>query len=347
MLIATERDLKVNNSNERVIVVNMWTYWAHLSIYRFAMDYCRGKTVLDAGSGSGYGAAYLAENGANVVALEIDPDAVDYSRSRYQRFADIFTVTDLNQPLALPDRHFDVVFSSNVFEHIPNVNGLAAECARIVKSDGTLIVAVPPITLPWIAEDDMLNYWHVHHLPPAAWHAKLSRFFADITCFGHAGRGDWGKADVQDAEIHRRPENVTIRETDFEFPPVTIGQLNSWQCITAIFVCRRPRSEALPETVAERMPADWFEGAMTAKLIRQERTRAETAEKHLSKILSTRAWRSLYRLYRAVKWIRRYNPRHKPGPVATAENDSYSLRNPPLTPSTILANSSTTISDKV
>jgi hypothetical protein len=54
----------LTNAGERMIVGNLWGYWAHLSIYRFAVPFAQGKRVLDAGSGSGYGSSYLARHGA-------------------------------------------------------------------------------------------------------------------------------------------------------------------------------------------------------------------------------------------------------------------------------------------
>ena len=263
--------IDIGNDNERMIVINLWSYWAHLSIYRFALPFCVGRRILDVGCGVGYGPAFLAQQGATVLAYDIDAKAIDHARQRHAHDGLAYHVADLNQTLPLPARDFDVVFSSNVFEHVANVDQLAAECARVVKADGVVIVAVPPITTAAIAGDDTRNQWHVHHLPPAAWHAKLSRFFGWVECHGHQGIGKWGEYDTQVAEISRGTESVTIRDTDFEFPLVPIEELNTWQCITAVFVCREPRGTPMPETLAERMPASWCHGATVANLIREMR----------------------------------------------------------------------------
>jgi predicted nicotinamide N-methyase len=70
------------NRGERVS--HLWPddcYYAHLSLYHFALPFVQGKTVLDAGSGGGYGAAYLAEHGASsVIAVDVDPDDDSYIR---------------------------------------------------------------------------------------------------------------------------------------------------------------------------------------------------------------------------------------------------------------------------
>jgi SAM-dependent methyltransferase len=315
----TESDLALGNDNERMVVANLWSYWAHLSIYRFAVPYCDGRSVLDVGSGVGYGADYLARHGARAHAYDSSADAVAYAARTFTHAPVTFEIADLNRPLPAADAAFEVVFSSNVFEHVACIDELIAECARVVTAQGTVIVAVPPVTAAWIAENDMRNHHHVHHLPPSAWHAKLSRFFGNIECHAHHGAGKWAEFTEQRAEIGRAEHEVTIRETDFAFPVVTIERLNTWQCITAIFVCRAPRAAALPPALAERMPAEWHTGALAAKIIGEDRARVlqltgelqrERADhaalrEQLASVLRSKSWRVTAPLRRIVARIRK------------------------------------------
>jgi SAM-dependent methyltransferase len=308
----TERDMAVGNGGERVTVDNSWLYWAHLSIYLFAVPFCSGgRRVLDAGSGAGYGAAYLARRGASVLALEGDREAVMYARERYAAEDLNYEIADLNQPLPAADRAFDLVFSSNVFEHVANVDGLAAECARVIKSDGRVIVAVPPVTSAGSAESDIRNHFHVHHIPPSAWHAKLSRYFADVDCYIHHGRGEWWDNERMVAEHARPAAKVTIRETDFEFTSIPVEAFASEASITALFVCRRPRDVALPESLAERMPAEWHTGSIMAKVLREERQACEDrlretgpVRQQLDALLNSTIWRVTRPLRRAMTALR-------------------------------------------
>jgi 2-polyprenyl-3-methyl-5-hydroxy-6-metoxy-1,4-benzoquinol methylase len=258
----------LTNAGERMIVGNAWGYWAHLSIYHFAVPFARGRRVLDAGSGAGYGSAYLARHGGQVLALEASPMAVGHSRQRYAGDSVTFEVADLNEPLPFGDALFDLVFSSNVFEHVANVDGLAAECARVVKPEGVVIVAVPPICSAEAMTSDMENNFHVHHIPPTAWHAKLERFFDDVQCHCHVHKGEFAAEERYRAEMALPPDRVTIRETDFDFPKMSAQEmLTSGKSITAVFVCQGRRLPYGEETVQERTPSSWREGAVSAKTV--------------------------------------------------------------------------------
>src|ERR1039457_3871319 len=56
----------------------------HLARYAFAARLARGKRVLDAGCGAGYGAADLAQSALSVVGADIAAEAVTFARERYR-----------------------------------------------------------------------------------------------------------------------------------------------------------------------------------------------------------------------------------------------------------------------
>src|SRR5215471_21461259 len=56
----------------------------HMARYTFAARLARGKRVLDAGCGAGYGSASLAECAHSVIGVDVAADAVDYARAHYQ-----------------------------------------------------------------------------------------------------------------------------------------------------------------------------------------------------------------------------------------------------------------------
>src|SRR5580698_6057306 len=55
----------------------------HMARYTFAARLARGKRVLDAGCGAGYGSAELARAAESVVGVDCAPDAVEFARAHY------------------------------------------------------------------------------------------------------------------------------------------------------------------------------------------------------------------------------------------------------------------------
>jgi 2-polyprenyl-3-methyl-5-hydroxy-6-metoxy-1,4-benzoquinol methylase len=80
----------------------------HEKRYAFALSFCAGKDVLDAGCGVGYGSAILAGAARRVVGVDRSEEAISYARERYARPNVEFVVDDLLE-LGQPDGEFDVV----------------------------------------------------------------------------------------------------------------------------------------------------------------------------------------------------------------------------------------------
>ncbi len=120
-------------------------YWftRHVAGYDWISDTVpvRGRRVVDAGSGEGYGAARLLAAGARtVVALELDPAASAHSNAAY---ADVATVRANLAVLPLTDECVDVLVSLQVVEHLWDLKGFLAECRRTLRPGGVLALTTP------------------------------------------------------------------------------------------------------------------------------------------------------------------------------------------------------------
>lgn len=112
------------SQNTEILGLDRLTYPASstsIDRYIFANHWTKGKKVLDAATGKGYGAGILLSLGAqSVVGIDIDEDGINEANERMQSpnckyiLSDIF---DLNNHFQ--ENQFDVAVSIETFEHLP------------------------------------------------------------------------------------------------------------------------------------------------------------------------------------------------------------------------------------
>lgn len=95
-----------------------------------------GQRVLEIGAGTGRQAVELSRRGFDVVAIEL-PDS-NYAAHR------LFPIVDYDgRTIPLPDASVEVVFSSNVLEHVPDLVQIHTEIRRVLKPGGFCIHVLP------------------------------------------------------------------------------------------------------------------------------------------------------------------------------------------------------------
>jgi 2-polyprenyl-3-methyl-5-hydroxy-6-metoxy-1,4-benzoquinol methylase len=213
------------------------SYFAHLSIYAFAVDYCRDGQVLDAGCGAGYGSAYLVDHGAkHVTGVDCSRYAIDFCKKQFSRSNLEFKRMDIADITGLPEKSYDLIFASNVMEHVDNLASFLDAAARLLKSQGSLIVAVPPVMDQARLESDTSNPHHLHHMTPNRWKALLASYFEDTECFAHICT----RNDVM-LDFANKPAQCKIDEYDFSFHSCTLDEIVALGSLTTLFVARKPR----------------------------------------------------------------------------------------------------------
>jgi SAM-dependent methyltransferase len=95
-----------------------------------------GARLLEVGAGTGQQALALRQRGFVVDAIDV-PDS-NYVAER------TFPVVDYDgETIPFADSSFDVVFSSNVLEHVPNLGRMHSEIARVLRPDGYAVHVMP------------------------------------------------------------------------------------------------------------------------------------------------------------------------------------------------------------
>lgn len=215
-------------------------YYAHLSIYYFATQFVKNKVVLDAGSGAGYGSMYFAENGARqVVAVDVSDQAVLFSRNYFKKPNLEFKVMDLQKISGYPNNYFDFIFSSNTLEHIPDVPAFLYLAWKLLKPEGILVLAVPPITNEQSRDSNVGNPYHLNIWTPRQWYNVVSQYFGKIEPYRHMPKEKINTI----LDFNNTPDQTTINEMDFDFEPISIEQFYKQDTLTIIFVISKPREK--------------------------------------------------------------------------------------------------------
>jgi SAM-dependent methyltransferase len=104
-------------------------------------DVRAGERVLDLGFGAGDFTALVRAAGAHPVGVEIAQSAIDRARARHPGLD--FRLAPVDGPLPLEDNSFDVVWSSEVIEHVADTARWLSEVRRVLVPRGRLLLTTP------------------------------------------------------------------------------------------------------------------------------------------------------------------------------------------------------------
>jgi SAM-dependent methyltransferase len=155
----------------------------HMARYAFAACLARGKRVLDAGCGAGYGAAELADVAAWVVGADIATEAMDFASQNYPRSNVWFEQASCS---ALPhsDGCFDLVVAFEVIEHLANWRELLVEARRVLAPCGQFVVSTPNrLYYNESRGQEGPNPFHVHEFEFREFRAELEAVFPQVALY--------------------------------------------------------------------------------------------------------------------------------------------------------------------
>ena len=97
--------------------------------------------VLDLGCGEGRFTAEIASAGASVVGADVAQAAIDRARARSPELE--FARVEIDGELPFADGAFDLVWASEVIEHVSDTARWLSEARRVLKPGGVLLVTTP------------------------------------------------------------------------------------------------------------------------------------------------------------------------------------------------------------
>ena len=141
----------------------------HVSRYQWAAQSAKGRTVLDAGCGTGYGSQLLAAGGAReVVGVDIARSVLDVVAPKMPTSVRL-QVGDVRS-LDFEDNSFGLVVCFEVIEHLEDPFVVLDELVRVLAPEGLLLVSSPNrgVYQPG-------NPHHLHEFTPGELEAEIKR----------------------------------------------------------------------------------------------------------------------------------------------------------------------------
>ncbi len=137
--------------------------------------YLEGKIVLDLGcfTGGRTVAWHKKYNIGKSYGIDVEQIFIDASRQfAKEEGVDAEFAIGFGEAIPFPDQKFDAIVSFDVLEHVRDVGKTMAECSRVLKPGGVLIVVFPPFYCPT-----------EHHLSGVSWTPAIHWFFNKNTLF--------------------------------------------------------------------------------------------------------------------------------------------------------------------
>ncbi|NUR53482.1 MAG: class I SAM-dependent methyltransferase [Acidobacteria bacterium] len=103
--------------------------------------------ILDFGCGWGGETLWLAQHARSVTGVDIEASAIAQANEarRAHGVENCAFVQATGGPLPLADRSFDAVFSTNVFEHVMDLDGAFRELYRVLRPGGVVLSRFGPL----------------------------------------------------------------------------------------------------------------------------------------------------------------------------------------------------------
>jgi 2-polyprenyl-3-methyl-5-hydroxy-6-metoxy-1,4-benzoquinol methylase/glycosyltransferase involved in cell wall biosynthesis len=148
----------------------------HIARYVFASRFIIGKKVLDVGCGVGYGARYLAENGAaSIVAFDISIEAISHAKEHYSASNLEFRVASATN-FDFGER-YDVITCFELIEHVDAQTDVIRCIRKALKEDGILIISTPR------ALEQKRTYFHTREFSEQEFRLLLADKFSAVKLY--------------------------------------------------------------------------------------------------------------------------------------------------------------------
>jgi SAM-dependent methyltransferase len=237
----------------------------HVVRYWWAAELARGRTVLDAGCGMGYGCRILADAGArHVVGVDSAAAVLEASPAAGHPGVELEVGDVMN--LSFPPESFDLVVCFEVLEHVAVPERLLDELARVVAPGGVIAVSTPN-------RDRYMpgNPHHLRELDPDEFEALLRERFDHVRLLR---QDNWITSAVLEDE-----QSLDSSEAPL---PTRVRKLAARQPGDEVYTLALASHVPLPELPAEAALTGLVEVRHWAELFETQRRYIEEQDRQLA-----------------------------------------------------------------
>ncbi|TSC84940.1 MAG: hypothetical protein G01um101413_324 [Parcubacteria group bacterium Gr01-1014_13] len=106
-----------------------------------SMNLGKNQVVLDLACGQGFFARIFSQSGAKVIASDISPELIKIAKQHETRNVE-YHVSPADSIKFCPDKSVDAITIILALQNIKNVDGVLAECARVLKDTGSIFLVI-------------------------------------------------------------------------------------------------------------------------------------------------------------------------------------------------------------
>jgi SAM-dependent methyltransferase len=158
-------------------------WYEHWHRYCVTLPAARGRRVLDAACGEGYGSWLLASEAAEVLGVDVDAAAIAHALARYATRPNLRYLQASCAALPVAAGSIDLIVSFETIEHLEGQEAMLAEFRRVLAPGGALIISSPNKAI-YSEETGYANEFHVRELSRKELAAMLGGQFAQQAWYG-------------------------------------------------------------------------------------------------------------------------------------------------------------------
>jgi len=111
---------------------------------RLLLGNIKGKKILDVGCGKGSLSFYLAQEGADVIGIDLSSNFIEFCQEEAKKLGFSIEFREMNAQIPeFEENTFDIIVGSRVIHHLPDIKLFFKECKRLLKHKGFITFVEP------------------------------------------------------------------------------------------------------------------------------------------------------------------------------------------------------------